>query len=324
MFKKVSNSHISDDDIVNVKLVNDDVIFTKSYVKNRKCRIRNVSKDEYEDSSTGEVKRRKKNTSGKVNLISARQSSKKLRDLINNNVDTSGRCLLITLTYKNEEESFNSMKDGGSLLKYKLKGKKVKEKFHYNNYEYIMINEAQGSGRFHLHIFLITDNPNVSIMASELKKIWKKGFVKIEAIKKDVTNLGYYYDYIFNSMSIYETKKSDIYSKLFMLPDKPELKEWEGSRGGKHSKRVIKGARMLLMNEYTRHYSYSSGLKAPEEYKDVKYSVAKEKFLDNQNKKPDEQYSYLIGDSKYVSFNKITKQVYKNSKKISENSDDYT
>ena len=322
MFKKVNDSHISDDDIVNVKIIKEDVIFTKSYAKNRECRIKNISKNEYEDVNTGEVKKRKKNTTGKVNLISARQSSKKLRDLINNNVDTSGRCLLLTLTYKNEEESFNSMKDGGKLLKYKLKGKKVKERFHYNNYEYIMINEAQGSGRFHLHIFLITDNPNVYIKSQELEKIWQKGFVKIEKIKEDVTNLGYYYDYIFNSMSLYETKRSNIYSKLFMLPDKPELKEWQGPRGGKHTKRVIKGARMLLMNEYTRHYSFSSGLKAPEEHKDVNYLVAREKFLNNQNKKPDEQYSYLIGDSKYESFNKITKQIYKNSKKTGEICDD--
>ena len=321
MFKKVPNSYISNDDIVNVKIINNDVILTKVYFQNTKCRIKNISKKEYEDVATGEVKEKKLNKTGSINITSAKKSSKKLRELINNNVDTSGRCLLLTLTYEDEKKSINSMKDGGYLLKYKLKTPKAKKLFKYNSYEYIMINEPQGNGLNHLHIFLITDSTRVFINEKKLAKIWGKGFVFVEKIKDGVTNLGYYYDYIFNAMTLKEIKDNNI--DIDLIDNKPETKKWIGPRGGKHSKRFVKGARMLLMKEYTRHYSYSKGIKTPEEIKNIKSAVAKEIFLDNPDKKPDETVAYLIGDIKYDSFNKITKNIYKNSYKNTDEFDDY-
>lgn len=310
MFKKVNNEKIDSEDVVNVKICGNTTTITKVQCKNRVARIKKISKDEYVDLKTGEVKEfnHKKN---RVNKLSAKRSMSKLKDIINTNITDRKKCRFLTLTYKeNMTDKVTLQNDFKAFIK-KLNSKKNKIKFHYNNIEYIAIYEPQGRGAFHIHTFLIFDTDNVFIPNTEISKIWENGHTKTQKIKSSITNCAEYFDSIITDMSVWEVKQSEL--SLKNLPT-PKIKNIYGTRGGVKTKKFIKGARYELLKNYSHLYSCSKGIKKPDVIKDIEYKVAKEFIIGDVNKKATDSQTLTIYDdetNKYL--NKITREIYDNN-----------
>lgn len=66
---------------------------------NKKCRIRNLSKNTYIDLKTGTIKTRKHNKNRSQSPKSFRKSINRLTDLIRSNIIVPANCKWLTLTY---------------------------------------------------------------------------------------------------------------------------------------------------------------------------------------------------------------------------------
>ena len=67
---------------------------------NKTCTVRNLSKDTYLDTRTGEVKQKKKSESRYQSPKSVRKSINRLMDLIRCNATNPAKCKWLTVTYK--------------------------------------------------------------------------------------------------------------------------------------------------------------------------------------------------------------------------------
>ncbi len=99
--RKVSADDVKLYDLTQVKLKtagNTQVVqFTAG--NNKSCPVKNISKDEYLDKKTGEVKAKKKSESRYKSPKSVRKSINRLMDLIRCNATDHARCKWITVTY---------------------------------------------------------------------------------------------------------------------------------------------------------------------------------------------------------------------------------
>lgn len=307
MYKKKNSISIKNNDIINIKLCGDIITLTKLNHINKTGKIKKINKDEYILLKTGEVKKFNHSEKRIDNIASARKSVNRLKDYINSNVTNNiKKSRFLTLTYKNKMSDYNQCSNDATKFIKTLKTKKYKEMFHYNSFEYITIYEPQGRNSYHLHIFLIFDKEGVFIPNTKLKNIWKHGYTKIRKLDFQCDNIANYFCYIFSSMTVGEIRKSEL--SLSNL-NKPITKEFVGPRGGKISKRVVKGARLNLMQTNTHLYSISRGIKRAIEYKELECGLVKDAFL--QNTKLVNTSTYVITDSNNKCVNQITKEIYK-------------
>ena len=101
-FEETDHFRISDDDIVNVATNLDEDLFTiKNSLKQNHhfSRLRKLSKDEFINLETGEIRKYKQNKYRTKKSI--RRSMNKLRELLELNFTDKTNCLFITLTSAN-------------------------------------------------------------------------------------------------------------------------------------------------------------------------------------------------------------------------------
>ena len=94
--------YITQNDEVSLKLAGNTAQVTFTAGRNRKCPIKNLSKDEFVDLSTGEVKKRQHSNNRFQSQKSVRKSINSLMDLIQCNATNPANCKWITLTYREE------------------------------------------------------------------------------------------------------------------------------------------------------------------------------------------------------------------------------
>ena len=87
---------------VSLKLAGNTAQVTFTAGNNRKCPIKNLSKDEFVDLSTCEVKKRRHTENRFQSPKSVRKSINSLMDLIRCNAISPENCKWITLTYREE------------------------------------------------------------------------------------------------------------------------------------------------------------------------------------------------------------------------------
>ena len=101
--RKMNQVYVKLHDLTKVKLKtagNTSVVqFTAG--NNKTCTVRNLSKDTYLDTRTGEVKQKKKSESRYQSPKSVRKSINRLTDLMRCNAIDSAKCKWITVTYEN-------------------------------------------------------------------------------------------------------------------------------------------------------------------------------------------------------------------------------
>ena len=100
--RKVNSNDIKIHDSVQVKLktVGNTSVVQFTAGNNKTCTVRNLSKDTYLDTRTGEVKQKKKSQSRYQSPKSVRKSINRLMDLIRCNATDPAKCKWITVTYE--------------------------------------------------------------------------------------------------------------------------------------------------------------------------------------------------------------------------------
>lgn len=211
--------------------------------------IEKLSADLYADKRTGEVKEFQHHDSRAADKASISQSLRKLRDLINTNLENPKTALWVTLTYR------ENMTDPARLYEdYRRFWQRLKYYLNQQGHppaEYIIAAEPQGRGAWHLHCLFLFPCKAPFIPNADMARIWGHGFTKTQNLK-GVINPGIYLSAYLGSLELSEA----ISAGLFKAGRLAETKD--------KSKTVIKGARLSLYPPGFNLYRFSRGVKRPE------------------------------------------------------------
>ncbi|RKI65292.1 hypothetical protein D7V91_14665 [bacterium 1xD42-67] len=210
-----------------------------------------LDKDHGLDTRTGEVIDYQHNQNRAGDMASVAQSLKRLRDLINANLEDPDTALWVTLTYaENMTDTKRLYKDFHAFWKRFLRYLK---KEGHPPVEYIAAAEPQGRGAWHLHLLEIFPIKAPFIPNAHMAKLWGHGFTKTKSLK-GVDNPGLYLTAYLGDMELTEALSSGI--------KRGRLVEVEVK--GKQKKAIVKGARLKLYPPGFNLYRCSRGVKRPE------------------------------------------------------------
>lgn len=204
------------------------------------------------DLRTGEIIEYRHNISRIEDKASVRQSLKRLRDIINANLENPENALWLTLTYR------ENMTDSQQLYKnfhaFRKRFNRYLKKHSFPKTEYIAAAEPQGRGAWHLHCLFLFEQKAPYIPNTEIARLWSHGFTKTKSLK-GITNPGLYLTAYLGDMEVTEAIQAGTLQdgKLAEISDK--------------SKAVIKGARLKLYPKGFNLYRCSRGVKRPEVWK---------------------------------------------------------
>lgn len=216
-----------------------------------KITIEKLSADYYLDRLTGEVREFQHHTNRAEDKSSVSQSLKKLRDLINSNLENPERALWVTLTYaENMKDPQRLYTDYHAFWK---RFRRYLQKQGYPPAEYIIAAEPQGRGAWHLHcLFIFQNSPKCPyIPNSDMARIWGHGFTKTQSLK-GVGDPGLYLTSYLKNMKLSEAVNAGQFKAGRLAETKDK------------SKAVIKGARLKLYPPSFNLYRCSRGVKRPE------------------------------------------------------------
>jgi len=204
--------------------------------------IEKLNADEFVDLRTGEVKEFQHHTNRAEDKASVAQSLRKLRDLINANLEDPERALWVTLTYR------ENMKDPARLYEdYRRFWQRFRYYLNRQSHppaEYIIAAEPQGRGAWHLHCLFLYSDKAPFIPNADMARIWGHGFTKTQSLK-GVGNPGVYLTAYLGNMELTEA----IHSGTFRAGRLVESKD--------KRKAVVKGARLKLYPPGFNLYRYS-------------------------------------------------------------------
>lgn len=251
--KRVANIKPEKRDIVTVKVAGNitEIRFSKNMSGSP---IRKVDRDHGVDERTGELIDFNHNTSRAGDKASVAQSLKRLRDIINANLENPDNALWVTLTYA------ICMRDE----------KRLYTDFHafwkrFQRYQkremqapalYIAAAEPQGRGAWHLHIIMLFPEKAPYIPNAEMSRLWRHGFTKVKSLKH-LANAGLYFSSYMADMEITEAAQAGAMSA--------KVKEVDvvGEDGTRQKKAIIKGARLHMYPPGFNIYRTSRGIKRP-------------------------------------------------------------
>ena len=164
-----------------------EVVTTTRREGNNIAKYRRISGDRFVDSSTGEVREYQRNLGEPVDASKFKRNFDELRRTICSNVRGKGAELHITLTVRPELSA-----DFEAIYNY-FTGFRKKLQYHYPDFEYIAIAEPHETGRYHLHVVLVShgDIP-VFLSNSEIAKMWDAGFTRTTRITDSDKIAGYF------------------------------------------------------------------------------------------------------------------------------------
>lgn len=211
--------------------------------------IEKLNADLYTDKTTGEVKAFQHHTSRAEDTGSVSQSLRKLRDLINANLEAPERALWVTLTYR------ENMTDPARLYEdYRRFWQRFKYYLSKEGHppgEYVIAAEPQGRGAWHLHCLFLFPGKAPYIPNNEIARIWGYGFTKTQSLK-GVGNPGLYLTAYLGDMELSEAVSAGQFKAGRLTESKDK------------SKAVIKGGRLKLYPPGFNLYRFSRGIKRPE------------------------------------------------------------
>ena len=257
--RKVSADDVKLHDMTKVKLKtagNTQVVqFTAG--DNKSCPVYNISKDEYLDKKTGEVKPKKKSESRYQSPKSVRKSINRLMDLIRCNATDPTKCKWITVTYEEVMTDGKQAFLDAKLFLRKLKrhlAKQINLADGQKSFQYITVAEPQGEqhgNSWHLHILLIFEDTAPFIDNATIAELWSRGITSTHAVF-DADGLALYFKAYLNDIE-YEDDNADD-------EDKPATVEKivDGV-----PKQFIKGERLKYYLRGMNLYSSSRGMKKP-------------------------------------------------------------
>lgn len=168
-----------------------------------------LSKTEYIDKETGEIKKYRTSKTREENPNELRKTFKALRRLINYNFCGGNNEKHITLTYGKLQKDYKQVNSD-----FRHWWKLIKK--HFPSLEYICVTEYQASGSIHLHVLVKDiDNADLPLDKTLLNETWTQGFSKVTKIK-NVTNIGSYFSARFTDIDLKEDIQNENTSKLIL------------------------------------------------------------------------------------------------------------
>lgn len=262
--RKLNSNDVKIHDLTKVKLKtagNTSVVqFTAG--NNKTCTVRNLSKDTYLDTRTGEVKQKKKSGSRYQSPKSVRKSINRLMDLIRCNATDTAKCKWITVTYEEVMTDGKQAFLDAKLFLRKLKrylAKQIDCTVGQKSFQYITIAEPQGENHgnsWHLHILLIFADTAPFIENDTIAELWSHGITSTHKVF-DGDGLALYFKVYLSDIE-YEDANADDEDNT----DKPAPVEKliDGV-----TKQFIKGERLKYYPRGMNLYSSSRGMKKPVE-----------------------------------------------------------
>lgn len=193
-----------------------------------------LSKDEYLDTRTGEVKLFNHNDKRINDTKSIKRSLKQGRDMINANVSDPKNCKWITLTYAENMQDVKKLYNDFKNFK-----KTLSNKFPFD--KYITCSEPQGRGAWHIHLLLIFQDKAPFMPNEEIRALWKHGFVTVKNVD-DVDNIGAYLSAYLSDMPLSDIETLNITANCTNTKEAIYFDE----NGNKVSKKVVKGFRLSM------------------------------------------------------------------------------
>ena len=246
-----------------------------------------LSKTEYLDKGTGEIKQyNKKAKTRNQSPNELRKSFKSLRRLINYNFCAGNNEKHITLTYGELQKDYKQVNKD-----FRHWWKLIKK--HFPSLEYICVTEYQASGSIHLHVLVKDlDNEDLPLDQTLLNETWKKGFCKVTKIK-NVSNLGAYFSARFTDIDLKEDIQNESTNKLILKGER--LKYY------KTNQRIFSTSRGIVRNK--GHTVTQEQLE--EITKGAKLVFASSKILTKINENGKE---YIVNKITYSQFNRNLKE----------------
>lgn len=249
-----------------------------------------IDKYTYRNNRTGEILHYNLSETRMDNIAGVKESTKKIRNLINNNFTGEANEIWHTTTYA------ENMTDKDMLYRdNEVYWKRFKRK--YPSAEYICVVEPQARGAWHTH-WLIKDPSRTSLFIpnAQLAEMWGHGFVTTKR-PKSVDNIGAYLSAylcdlevteeniptimqaINQNQNVFETVTLDDGTEhTIQMHDKHKIQLVEKDievNGKKVKKQFAKGARLFMYPVGMNLYRCSRGIIKPETYKD-EYGEIKE------------------------------------------------
>lgn len=219
--------------------------------------IRKLDQDHGVDLRTGEVIEYKHNANRASDKAGVAQSLRKLRDIINTNLENPDTALWVTLTYA------ENMRDTTRLYEdYRRFWQRFRYYLHKQNYpgaEYITAAEPQARGAWHLHGLFLFPCKAPFIPNADIAKLWGHGFTKTKSLK-GIDNPGLYLTAYLGDMELTEAiSTGKTHGRITEVDSTDE-------QGNRKRKAVIKGARLHLYPPGFNLYRCSRGVKRPQVY----------------------------------------------------------
>ena len=228
---------------------------------NHTATIKKLSKDEYCDLATGEIKEFKHMDVRTDSYNSLRQTFKKLRYLINNNFRGRKNELFVTLTFKPDETGWRPMVGDNKYLSkcFTAFNRKLQAKYGVENVQFIRVLEPHADGHAHYHVLLRFDGYNsIYISNGELAEMWGKGHVTVHSLK-NVDNIGAYVSAYLTDVEFNEKTDAGTVFKAMQEDRRLEIKKVDGEE-----KKFIKGGRLHMYPSGKQIYNKSKDMSMPE------------------------------------------------------------
>lgn len=226
-------------------------IMSRENGQNGKATTIKISKDEYIDTRSGEVKQFNHQTSRADDLKAVAHSLAFGRDILNTNIHNTDNCRWLTLTYA--ENMTNPKKLYNDFRNFNKRCRAT-----FGHYEYITAAEPQGRGAWHLHCVLIFPTKAPYMANKTVADLWKQGFVNIRSLD-NVDNVGAYITAYLGDMEFDVAKRQGVANGTVKTLEYEE-------NGQKKTKRYIKGARLYMYPANFRIFRFSKGIKKPNVY----------------------------------------------------------
>jgi len=181
-----------------------------------------MSKDEYVDTNTGELKKYKKNVQNHRTKESLAKQYKNLPKYIKGNFEGNETEKMITLTYSKHMNDLKRLSKDINVFMRKLNKR-------YPSSVYVYVKEPSESGSWHIHIiFKRLDGKVLDITEAEVLSLWKKALsVKVQPIS-NIQTLPYYFNVANNKEKLERIKYYPPYGKIFGYSQKLKLKKERG------------------------------------------------------------------------------------------------
>lgn len=211
--------------------------------------IRKLDDYHYVDIATGEIKEYNKTTNRAQSPNELRKTFKKIRDIINCNVDKPYKCRWVTLTYaENMTDSKRLYEDTKAYIK-RLRRR-------VGHFEYIQVAEPQGRGAWHIHMIMVFNKRAPFIANKDMTEIWGHGATDTQKIGKN-DNLGAYLSAYLGDIFVDDVKDAE--TALNLVGKEVKEIDYQGKK-----KRVIKGGRLHMYPAKFNIIRCSRGIKRPE------------------------------------------------------------